>query len=127
MIRATIARRFTLILLVTCLIISCNNNSINETNTTDITQDPSYQRGLELATSNKCFTCHQIEGKLTGPSYREIAKKYAPASKETISTLAQKIIKGGIGNWGEIYMTPHPQLSEKDAETLVKYILLLKK
>ncbi len=41
--------------------------------------------------------------------------------------LAAKIIKGGSGVWGQVPMTPHPNLSVADAEQMVKYILLLKK
>lgn len=68
-----------------------------------------------------------IEGTLTGPSYRDVANKYAGASDEMITTLAERIIKGGNGVWGEIFMTPHPDLPLEDAKTIVKYILLMKK
>ncbi|MDQ3682374.1 MAG: cytochrome c class I, partial [Bacteroidota bacterium] len=30
------------------------------------------------------------------------------------------------GNWGSIPMTPHPDISEADAKTMMKYILSLK-
>ena len=41
--------------------------------------------------------------------------------------LATKVIKGGSGNWGAIPMSPHPQLKQEDVESMIKYILLLKK
>ena len=41
--------------------------------------------------------------------------------------LAEKVIKGGSGVWGAVPMTPHPQISQEDAEAMVKYVLLLKK
>jgi len=63
----------------------------------------------------------------TGPSYRQIAEKYAGASDATITELGGKIIKGGNGVWGSALMTPHPAISQQDAEAMVKYILLLKK
>jgi cytochrome c len=37
--------------------------------------------------------------------------------------LADKIIKGGTGNWGEVPMTPHPDVSVEDAKEMAKYIL----
>ena len=40
--------------------------------------------------------------------------------------LAEKVIKGGSGNWGTVPMTPHPALAEADAEQMVKYVLLLR-
>jgi len=75
----------------------------------------------------QCITCHKIDEKLTGPAYRDVANKYAGADDATITKLAQKVISGGSGNWGEVPMTPHPNVSEADAKTMVKYILLLKK
>ncbi|MDE3236478.1 MAG: c-type cytochrome [Bacteroidota bacterium] len=90
----------------------------------DISQNPDYQKGLALVAKNDCLTCHKIDQKVTGPAYRDVANKY---TDKDIPTLAQKVIKGGQGNWGQIPMTPHPNLSEADAEQMVKYILLLKK
>ena len=93
----------------------------------DVSQSPEYKNGLELATKSNCFTCHDIDNKLTGPPYREIANKYAAAPDTIVSHLAGKIISGGSGVWGNIPMIPHPDLSKADAETIVRYILLLKK
>lgn len=81
--------------------------------------------GLTLIEGSGCQTCHQFKEKLIGPSYEEVAKKYAEATPETVSMLVTKIIEGGVGNWGEIPMTPHPQLDKKDVETMVQYILEL--
>ena len=108
------------------VIMACNNQAEKETTAKDITQHPDYKLGFDLVMGGKCSTCHQIEGKLTGPSYREIAGRYAPASDAVVSELANKIIKGGTGNWGEIAMLPNP-VSEADAKAMVRYILLLKK
>ncbi|TAL41749.1 MAG: cytochrome c class I, partial [Chitinophagaceae bacterium] len=44
-----------------------------------------------------------------------------------IDYLSKKIIHGGAGVWGEVPMAAHPNLSEDDAKTLAKYVLLLKK
>jgi len=82
---------------------------------------------LELIAKNDCFTCHQIDDKLNGPPYREVANKYAGMPDTIVTHLAHKVISGGSGVWGEIMMTPHQGLSEADAEAIVKYILLLKK
>ncbi len=100
-----------------------------EAKTDDLSKNPDYQKGLELISSPglDCFTCHQIEDKLNGPPYREVANKYAGMSDTIVTHLANKIISGGSGVWGEIMMTPHPNLSQADAEAIVKYILLLKK
>ena len=72
-----------------------------------------------------CLTCHKIDDKLIGPSYKEIANKYAGAPNDVVTALARTIIQGGSGNWGNVPMTPHPSISQEDAETMVRYILTL--
>jgi cytochrome c len=93
----------------------------------DNSQNPDYQNGLALVGKSDCLTCHKIDEKLNGPSYRDVANKYASYSDTIITHLAGKIITGGKGVWGEVFMTPHAGLSQADAEAMVKYILLLKK
>jgi cytochrome c len=94
--------------------------------TKDITTDPNYSAGMAIEAKSDCATCHKINEKLVGPSFKEIATKYAGADDATIDSLAGKVINGGAGNWGQIPMTPHPNLSKEDARTVVKYVLLLK-
>ena len=43
----------------------------------DITANPDYQKGLALIGQSDCLTCHKISEKLTGPSYQDVANKYA--------------------------------------------------
>lgn len=93
----------------------------------DVTQLPEYKEGLELIAKSDCFTCHKVDEALTGPTYRDVANKYAGQAPGIIPQLADKIIKGGTGVWGQVPMLPHPSLSQEDAEKMVKYILLLKK
>ena len=123
------------------LLIACNNNSSVEEKKTDtvskqtptpggtdeLSNNPVYQKGLELEAKSDCATCHRIDEKLQGPSFRDIANKYASMPDTIVEHLAGKIISGGKGVWGEIMMTPHPALSKEDAEALVKYVFLFKK
>lgn len=94
------------------------------TASTDLSDNPDYKKGLALIAKNDCLTCHKVDEKLIGPAYRDVANKY---TDKDIPMLAAKIIKGGSGVWGQVPMTPHPNLSVADAEQMVKYILLLKK
>lgn len=96
------------------------------TKTVSITDNPDYQKGLDLISKSDCLTCHKVDEKNIGPAYREIAAKYENNEKN-LKMLAEKIIKGGAGVYGSIPMTPHPTISEADAEQMVKYIFLLKK
>lgn len=84
-----------------------------------------YEKGSNLITKSDCLTCHKIKEKNIGPAYVAIAGKYPPAP-ENIVYLTSKIIKGGKGVWGEVPMTPHPTISQKDATEMVNYILSLK-
>lgn len=129
---------FLLMLLVACgngneTAAPASENSKNEaTESTaasadDVSKDPVYKKGLGLIAKSDCLTCHKVDEKLVGPSYREVAEKYAGAPNDVVTALAEKIIKGGVGNWGNVPMLPHPSISQEDAETMVRYILLLKK
>lgn len=91
----------------------------------DISTNPDYQKGLALVAKSNCLTCHKIDEKLIGPAYKDVANKYA-GNDTAVNHLAHKIISGGKGVWGDVAMTPHPDVSEADAEQMVRYILLLK-
>lgn len=84
------------------------------------------QKGLELIGASDCTTCHKVSEKNIGPAYTEVAKKYEN-NNETVAYLVKKIIDGGQGVWGDIPMTPHPDVSEADATEMVNYIMSLKK
>ena len=77
-----------------------------------------------LANSKNCMACHAVERKLVGPSYKDIAKKYAN-QKDAAEQLAGKIVKGGSGVWGAIPMPANPQVSEADAKKLTAWVLSL--
>lgn len=99
-------------------------NTGTEPAVVDLSSNPDYQAGLALEAKSDCATCHKLDEKLVGPSFRDIAAKY---TEKDIDMLAGKIINGGAGNWGQTPMSAHPQLTKEDASTIVKYILLLKK
>ena len=84
------------------------------------------QASEALAKSRNCMACHSIEKKIVGPSYKDIAKKYA-GQKDAEAKLADKVLKGGKGSWGEVPMPPNNSLLKPDeANKLVKWILGLK-
>ena len=109
---------------------SGTDTTITTTTTTSSSQNTSVAvkdtLGAALIQKNDCLTCHKLDQKIIGPAYTDVANKYT-ASPAVIYTLANKIIKGGSGNWGNIAMSPHPNLSITDAQEMVKYILSLKK
>lgn len=118
---------------------ACGNNQSTTAASPEATQappageqklSPEAEKGETLIAQNDCLGCHRIEEAVTGPSYREVAQKYAGQGEAIKDTLAQHIIKGlqpGEGPWGTgQMMTPHPTLSQDDAKAMVTYILSLK-
>lgn len=73
-----------------------------------------------LAKSKNCLSCHAMDKKVVGPSYKDVAKKYT-ANDEAM--LAEKVIKGGKGVWGPVPMPPNPSVKPEEATKLVKWIL----
>jgi cytochrome c len=96
-----------------------------ETTSNALSDNPIYQKALVIIANSDCRTCHLIEEKNIGPAWRDVANKYGDSSN-AIQYLSHKIINGGAGVWGQVPMAPHPNMSQEDAETLAKYVLLLK-
>lgn len=78
-----------------------------------------------LAKNKNCMACHAVDKKLVGPSYKDVAKKYAGDAKAA-DMLATKIMKGGSGVWGAIPMPANTQVNEADAKKLAGWVLGLK-
>ena len=76
----------------------------------------------ELAKAKNCLACHATDKKVVGPSYQDVAAKYAK-DKDATGKLAKKIREGGVGAWGQIPMPANPQVSEAEAQTLAKWVL----
>src|SRR5215218_11122289 len=127
-------KKTVILLAMIAAIVSCNNNKSSGNDATtdsgagtgtgpgtgsaaenrpaaaDISQNPDYKKGLALIGQSDCLTCHKVSEKVVGPAYQEVAARYAgkPGIEDS---LANKIIHGGAGNWGQVPMTAHPQLS----------------
>ena len=73
-----------------------------------------------LAKKYNCLACHQVDKKMVGPAYKDIAKKY---SKADAAKLVEKVKKGGSGVWGPVPMPPNPTVPDADLKKLVDWIL----
>ena len=78
----------------------------------------------ELATKKNCLACHATDKKIVGPSYKDVAAKYA-GQKDAAAKLAEKIQKGGVGAWGQIPMPANPVTAD-EAKTLAAWVLTIK-
>ena len=77
-----------------------------------------------LATKYNCTACHTVDKKLVGPSYKEVAAKYA-GDASALAKLQQKVKTGGSGVWGAIPMPPN-NVPDADLKTLVEWVLAQK-
>ena len=71
-----------------------------------------------------CTACHAVDHKVVGPAFKDVAAKYKGQDVE--AKLAEKVKNGGAGVWGEVPMTPNPQVPDPDLHAVVKWILSLK-
>jgi cytochrome c len=88
--------------------------------------DPVFVAGSSKSKEIGCTACHMVERKIVGPSYADVAAKYEN-TPENVELLTAHVINGNVGVWGEVPMPAHPHLAKEDVETVVKYVLLLKK
>lgn len=79
---------------------------------------------LALATKSGCMACHQVEMKVVGPAYKDVAAKYK-GQDGALDTLAAKVKAGGSGVWGPVPMPPNVNVSEEDIKTIVTWVLSL--
>ncbi len=79
----------------------------------------------DLAQKKNCMACHAVGQKVIGPSYKEVAAKYA-GQADAVAKLVPKVMKGGSGVWGAVPMPANPQVTEAEAKQLVAWILTLK-
>jgi cytochrome c len=71
-----------------------------------------------------CTACHAVDHKVVGPAFKDVAAKYKGQDVE--AKLAEKVRNGGAGVWGQVPMTPNPQVPDADLHALVKWVLSLK-
>ena len=87
-------------------------------------QQTEYAKGKTLIDRSDCKTCHAVDRQINGPSFEAVAERYRK-DEFAVRNLSKKVIKGGAGNWGQVVMSAHPQVSEEDAGEMVRWILTL--
>jgi cytochrome c len=79
---------------------------------------------VALATERGCMACHQVETKVVGPAYKEVAAKYK-GQEGAAEMLAGKVKAGGSGVWGPVPMPPNAHVSDEDIKVIVDWVLTL--
>jgi cytochrome c len=75
-----------------------------------------------LAKKHNCLACHQVDKKVIGPAYKEVAKKYK-GQKDAAAVLEASVKKGSSGKWGPVPMPPNATVPDADIKKLVAWIL----
>lgn len=68
-----------------------------------------------LAEKNGCMACHQLDKKLVGPGFAEVAAKYA-GQQDAEAKLIVSIKAGGAGKWGPIPKPASSNVSDVDTK-----------
>ena len=75
-----------------------------------------------LLNAHACSGCHARETRLVGPSFREVALRYA-GDAGAASRLAAKVRSGGQGVWGPVPMPPAAAIPDSDLAKLIAWVL----
>lgn len=78
--------------------------------------------GAAMLKKNNCMGCHKMEGKLVGPGFVEVAKKYK-GDAGAAAKLETKVAKGGAGVWGTMPMPAMSTIKAEDIKAMVTFIL----
>ena len=76
----------------------------------------------KLLNANACNGCHSIDKRVVGPSFREVAARYA-GDRQAPARLMTKIRGGGQGSWGQVPMPPNPALPEAELQRITAWVL----
>lgn len=81
--------------------------------------------GQALAQKHACMSCHQVDKKVVGPAFKDVAAKYK-GDKTAEAKMIDKVKKGGSGTWGPVPMPPNPQVPDADLKAIVAWVLAIK-
>jgi cytochrome c len=82
--------------------------------------------GLALMKSSDCFNCHQVEQRIIGPSYLEVADRYR-GQPAALDLAVKRVREGSTGVWGQVPMLPHPQHTTDEVTIMLRWVFGLEK
>ena len=80
----------------------------------------------KLMEKSGCISCHRVDQKLIGPSFRQVAAKYR-SDNEAPALLFEKVREGGEGVWGDIPMIANSpeKIADADLHRVLAWVLSL--
>jgi cytochrome c len=79
----------------------------------------------ELARDKVCMGCHAVDRKLIGPSFKDVAARYA-GQPDAVARISERILKGSSGAWGAVPMPANPRMKPEEAQQLAAWVLSFK-
>lgn len=86
---------------------------------TALAQDPQA-----LLQKHSCTICHAQSEAGAGPAFADIAEKYK--GHANAAAVLRGEIRQGIRGGGPWHMPPHPEITEREADAMARYILAVK-
>lgn len=80
--------------------------------------------GVDLARSNNCLACHQVDKKRVGPAFTAIGERFS-GQEGAVNYLAGAIRRGSRSQWGAVPMPAQPQVSPANAQLIAAWIVSL--
>lgn len=87
---------------------------------------PVSDPGLAAIKSSDCFNCHQVEQRIIGPGFIEIADRYR-GQAGALDTAVKRVREGSSGVWGPVPMLPHPQHTTDEVAIMLRWVFGLEK
>ena len=99
-------------------------NAVAPTNVVKAASAPAEKAagGEVVAGRYGCLGCHNVNVKIVGPAYKDIAAKYRDDGS-ALAKISEQIHKGGSGKWGPVLMPPFPGVTEAETKALADWIL----
>lgn len=87
---------------------------------------PALADGMDNVKKAGCLSCHAVDRKVVGPSFKDVAAKYKDEAGAE-AKLIKKVKGGGGGVWGKMRMPANlGKLTDEEYKTTVSWILSLK-
>jgi cytochrome c551/c552 len=101
-------------------------NATPEANVPTPSVAPQPATGVEgMLAKYGCVACHDVEKKVVGPAFKDIAAKYHEQTGAG-SYLGRQVKNGAVGVWGRIPMPPQSDLPDTDLDAIIRWILASK-
>lgn len=107
------------VLLLTCALAACSDE---EAVRPAVISDA---EAAEMLNHYACNACHEVDELRLGPSFHDIALRYADDPDTNEDRLVAKVIHGGAGSWGAVPMVSNPRMPEEDVRQIVHWIMSL--